>query len=153
MELYLLRHGEAEPHTKDDASRALTVKGRKDVRLVAGRAMAAGTSVDLVLSSPLVRARETAQIAAEIFEVSGIVETPALLPEAQPSALWKELQKLPESHRVLLSGHEPAMSSLAAFLLDAHVEIDFKKGSLVRISVADRKGILKWMLTPRLSRG
>jgi phosphohistidine phosphatase len=152
MELYLLRHGEAEPHSTDDASRALTPKGRRDVRVVVELAMKAGTTVDVVFTSPLVRAKETAQIAAEVMEVKRIVETRALLPDAVPASMWKELQKLPESHRVLLSGHEPSMSNLISFLLDAHLEVDFKKGAMARISIAERKGILKWLLTPRLAR-
>ena len=153
MELYLLRHGEAEPHSADDARRQLTAKGKRDVRAVCRRAWTAKARPRILLTSPLIRAKETASIAAEVLEVKKVVETRALLPGASPEMLWQELAKLPEGEQVLLAGHEPAMSRLAGFLLGGRAAVDFKKGALMRISVnGSLPGVLKWMITPRLAR-
>ena len=77
-------------------------------------------------------------------------------PDAQPDALWKELHKR-KPGAVVLVGHEPHLSHLVAYLLGVSVTVDFKKGALIRIDVdAERRsprGVLKWMLTPKLARG
>ena len=152
MDLFLLRHGEAEPHSTEDARRQLTSKGRRDVRAVCRRAWVNKVRPSLALTSPLIRAQQTAQIAAEVLDVKQIAKTRALLPDASPEALWRELKKYPHAEQVLLAGHEPAMSSLAAFLLGGAV-VDFKKGTLMRISIeGELPGVLRWMITPRLAR-
>jgi phosphohistidine phosphatase len=131
----------------------LTDKGRRDVRRVAEHLRKTKTKVDLVLTSPYVRARQTAEIAAQILRVE-IAESRHLTPSADPQKLWLELAQY-AGKTVMLAGHEPNMSALVHFLLGAEFTIDFKKGGVVRIETddppAEPKGILKWMLTPRLS--
>jgi phosphohistidine phosphatase len=153
MELYLLRHGEAEPHSIEDSRRQLTAKGKRDVRAVCRRAWTARARPQILLTSPLIRAKETARIAADVLEVKKVSKSKSLLPDASPETLWRELEKLPASGQILLAGHEPAMSRLAGFLLGGSTSVDFKKGALMRISVnGSLPGVLKWMITPRLAR-
>jgi phosphohistidine phosphatase len=156
MEIYLLRHGIAEnarPGLKD-ADRALTAEGRQKLQRVVARAHAAGVKPSLILSSPLRRAMETAEIAAGSLGYKGkIVHTPALMPEAPPSQLWDELRTRQDEKAVLLSSHEPLTSVAVAFLLNTPtLQVDMKKAGLVRIDCdrlgVEPRGVLKWYLTP-----
>jgi len=159
MQIYILRHGEAEPREEPraDAGRALTRKGKSDVRRVLNVAQGAGLAPDCILSSPLVRARQTAAIAIKFFGTEAAAETKSLLPAARPLVVWKELGGLRNVEQVLLVGHEPHLSHLIQFLLEAPLVMDLKKGALVRIDsdslLGSPRGVLKWMLTPRLVRG
>lgn len=162
MELYLLRHGDAQPRdsSSPDAERALTRKGMQDVQTVTRQARVGNVRPDVILTSPLRRAKETAAIAQKEMGVKRVLETKALLPDAAPETLWKELSSIEEAERVLLAGHEPCLSRLTQFLLGAKVVLDFKKGAMLRVSIARSSkpgagashGVLKWMITPRLVR-
>jgi phosphohistidine phosphatase len=161
MEYYLLRHGAAEPRslTLPDADRALTDKGRRDVRAVVKRAARAiGSGMDaphLILTSPFRRARETAMVVAELFPGSPVVMTDSLKPTGDFLSLRNQACADPLKTRVFLVGHEPHLSQLAAYLCAATLQIDFKKGALLRIdseSGPKAQGVLKWMLTPKLVR-
>ncbi len=158
MEIYLLRHGIAEQGRAGhaDSERALTQEGREKLRRVLKRARAAGVEPSLVLSSPYRRALETAQEAAEVLGYHGEVEkSQTLVPETSPHDAWDEIRQRKTEKAILLAGHEPMMSSMAAFLLGSPgVMIDMKKAALVRIDFdrlgAQPAGVLKWMLTPAL---
>jgi len=156
MQIYLLRHGIAEDAGpgQPDAGRKLTSEGKEKLRHVLQRAGAAGVRPTLIVSSPLRRALETAAIAAAVLEYKGkILECRALLPEASPYDLWEEIRRNGAEQATLLAGHEPQMSSMAAFLLSGPaLQVEMKKAALLRID-CDRlgrepKGVLKWMLTP-----
>ncbi len=158
MKIYLLRHGTAEPRGPGvpEAARALTPAGKVEVRAVARQASeAAGVSPDLILSSPFVRALETARIAAKAVGCAQIVETKSLLSDLPPAQIWSEIREHRDAKELMLVGHEPHLSRLAAFLLEAPLAVDMKKGALLRIDVQDQegppRGVLKWMLTPRLA--
>jgi phosphohistidine phosphatase len=156
MEIYLLRHGIAEnarPGLKD-ADRALTAEGRKKLQRVLAHAGSAGVKPSLILSSPLRRALETAEIAADSLAYKGkIVHTPVLVPGAVPSQLWELLLTRQDEKAILLASHEPFTSAAVAFLLNAPaLQVDIKKGGLVRIDCnqlsTEPRGVLKWYLTP-----
>ena len=156
MQIYLLRHGIAEDAKPGhpDAERSLTDEGRDKLRRVLKRARTADLDPSLILSSPYRRAVETAAVAAEVLAYKGeIVRTSALVPEASPYDVWEEIRNRKNERAILLSSHEPLMSSLAAFLLDSPaLRVEMKKAALVRID-CDRfgpkpAGVLKWMLTP-----
>ena len=156
MQIYLLRHGIAEDAKpgQPDAERPLTGEGRDKLRRVLKRARTADLDPSLILTSPYRRAVETAAVAAEVLAYKGeAVRTRALVPEASPYDAWEEIRNRRNERAILLSSHEPLMSSLAAFLLDSPaLRVEMKKAALVRID-CDRfgpkaAGVLKWMLTP-----
>ncbi len=159
MELYLLRHGIAEDKRPggSDAERSLTAEGKEKLKRVLLRARASGVEPSVILSSPLVRAMQTAEIAAGALGYSGkIVRTETLLPEAAPEAVWGEIRARREAKALLLTGHEPHMSAAVAYLTGSPgLAVDFKKGALVRIDVdrlnGEPRGVLKWMITPGLA--
>src|SRR4051794_7259092 len=110
MEVYILRHGIAEKVGPDgsDAKRALIPKGRQKVRQVLHLARAAAVRPSLILTSPLLRAVQTAEVAAEVLAYQHeLVQTSALLPTASPHALWQELRSHKNERAPLLVGHEP----------------------------------------------
>jgi phosphohistidine phosphatase len=161
MEVYLLRHGIAEVGRPGhpDSERALTAEGKKKLREVLGVARGAGVEPTLILTSPYRRAVQTAELAAEVLEYRGdLLRTEALVPESSAEAVWEELRIHKDQEQVLLAGHEPLFSMLTAFLLGCgNLQVDFKKGALVRIDVdrfgAAPSGVLKWMLTPKVPGG
>lgn len=159
MEIYLLRHGIAEDGKPGmrDADRPLTDEGVKRLRTTMKRAREAGLAPTLILSSPYLRAVQTAKVAKEILDYEGkIVESRAFTPDASPQDAWDEVRNYSDESQVLVSSHEPLMSSLTAFLLNSPaLSVDFKKGALARIdlsgSFARPRGTLKWFLIPKLT--
>src|SRR5208337_4642953 len=112
MNLFLLRHGVAvEPgapgHGKD-ADRSLTPKGERKLRRAADAMKALDLSFDLILSSPHLRARQTAAIIAKVLNCKDRLELAgALAPGNAPRDVIEGLRRLPVPHNVLLVGHEP----------------------------------------------
>ena len=161
MEIYILRHGIAEdaPAGQPDAERALTSDGRKKLRAVLRTAAGAGVAPSLILTSPLKRALQTAQIAAEILEYQGeLLRTRTLEPNSSPKAVWDEIRVHKDEARILLVGHEPLFGRLMAYLLGSpELQVDFKKGALACIELdrfpAEPHGVLRWMLTSKLAGG
>jgi len=157
MEIYLFRHGIAEDAKpgRPDSSRALTDEGKKKTAEVVKAARHAGVAPSLIISSPYVRAVETAEIAAEGFGYKGeILRTETLVPHGLPENVWKELRDYRDEDAVLLAGHEPLMGHLAAYLLASPVlRIDVKKSALIRIDVGalghTPHGTLRWLITPK----
>jgi phosphohistidine phosphatase len=160
VEIYLLRHGIAEERsaTGRDADRRLTDEGRAKLRKVLECVHAAEVSPSLILSSPLRRALETAEIAARELGYEGkIVRTDALVPGATPHDLWQELRQHRDEASILLTGHEPLFASAVAYLLgSSHHMVHFRKGALIRIDAdsvgAEPHGVLEWMITPGVAR-
>ncbi len=158
MEIYLLRHGIAEPPRPglDDPERALLPEGKKRLRSVLRAAKAAGVQPSLIMTSPYRRAVETAEIAAKALGYTEeIVRTNTLQPGRTPEEVWEELQTTHSESGILLAGHEPLFGYLAAFLLGTpSLLVDVKKGSLIRIDVEQSgprpRGVLRWYLTPKL---
>jgi phosphohistidine phosphatase len=161
MNLYLLRHGLAvELSTRrlaKDSERALTAKGKRKLGEIAEAMEALGLSFDLILSSPFLRARQTAEIVAEVFQVkTKLVLSDHLIPGGSAKGLIQGinlLEPVPES--VLLVGHEPDLSSLISLLVTGNAEssIALKKGGLCKLSVESLKpgrcATLEWLVTPK----
>jgi phosphohistidine phosphatase len=160
MELYILRHGIADDGRpgEPDADRALTSEGKKKLRGVLKLARFGGVDPTLVMTSPFRRAVETADVAVEVLGYKGdVLRTEALTPSARPEAVWDELRIHKDESQVLLSGHEPLFSGLTAYLLQSpNLQVDFKKGAMIRIDLekfsAEPRGVLKWMLVSRLAK-
>lgn len=160
MKLYLLRHGKAVEREasgrEDDDSRPLTNVGCERTRLVAQGMRRLGLEFDLILSSPLTRARETAEIVAGVFDGAGLLRVSDRLAEENAlGGLIDEIRALaPEPESLLLVGHEPHLGELASLLLgaDSPLPIHFKKAGLCCLSVAGiaagRCAVLEWLLTP-----
>jgi phosphohistidine phosphatase len=114
--------------------------------------------IDSVLTSPLVRARETAQLlAAGLKPKPAIIEVDALAPGGRHQAIIEAIKTHAKRHRRLaLVGHEPDLGEFAARLLAARGNIEFKKGAVCLIEVDGATpggpGTLRWMLTPRALR-
>jgi phosphohistidine phosphatase len=159
MQLYLLRHGIAEDGQAGlaDAERELTAEGRRKLRQVLGRAAKAGVKPDLILTSPLIRARQSADIAKSVLGYKDVISTStALSPGSDPKEAWNEIRAHDSAGSLMAVGHNPLFSSLAAFLLGTpNAQIDFKKGALMRIDferiTLQPRGVLRWYLTPRLA--
>jgi phosphohistidine phosphatase len=120
MKLYFLRHASASNVAPSDAERRLTKEGKEEAR-VAGAALAElGVKPALVLSSPLLRARQTAEIAAREFGFAGEIEMIDELRNDTPIAgLLRALQPHADAKEILLVGHMPSLSEHIAVLIDA----------------------------------
>jgi phosphohistidine phosphatase len=159
MQIYLLRHGLAEDGKPGgrDADRALTAEGKKKLREVLRSARAAGVRPDLILTSPYRRAAQTAEVAASALGYNGeVVRSKVLQPASNPRDVWDEVRTHRDVAEILLVGHEPLFGAVAGYLLDSpSLQIDFKKGALLRIDLPSAgphpRGVLKWMLTPKLA--
>ena len=158
MEIYILRHGEAEMREAghSDGERKLTAYGKRDLKAVLKVARKLGVVPQVILTSPLRRAQETAKIAAEILHSKHVVETKSLVPDASPELVWKEIGAQQKVDSILIAGHNPHLGSLTAMLLEAALMVDLKKGALVRITTQSRlgppRGVLKWMITPKVAK-
>jgi phosphohistidine phosphatase len=159
MQLYILRHGIAEDGKPggDDSDRALTPDGKKKLRDVLRLAMKAGVAPELMISSPYVRAIETAEIAKEVLGYKEqLLRTDALIPSSDPESVWEEVRAHRNAAQLMLVGHEPLLSRVGGFLLAApSMFIDLKKAGILRIDLESfgqqPRGILKWMIVPRLA--
>ena len=159
MQIYILRHGIAEDSEpgQSDSERALTPEGRKKLRNVLRVAHQAGVAPALIITSPLKRAVQTAQLAAEILDYKGdLLRTKALEPGAHPQMVWEEIRVHKDEPAILLAGHEPLFSSLTAYLLGCpDLQVDFKKGALTCVELdrfgAEPHAVLKWFITPKLA--
>ena len=161
MEFYLLRHGTAvEPGTKgyeEDANRPLIAKGRKQIRHVVGALKEMDVSFDAIFTSPLLRARETAELLAAGMKLSRHVQrVDELMPGMPPEKLIRRIAGLKKApKRVLCVGHEPDLGELAAWLITGTVSGQFplKKSGLVRLDISKltpgRCAVLAWFLTPQ----
>ena len=124
MNLYLLRHGMAaagdEPGIESDHERPLTPKGVKRMRKAAKGLRRLGIEFDAILTSPLIRARQTAEIVAEALSLqSELQEISALAPESSVDNLLLGLTRFQTREDLLLVGHQPLLGQIAAFLLRA----------------------------------
>jgi phosphohistidine phosphatase len=159
MQVYLLRHGIAEEsgQGKSDADRELTAEGRRRLRDTLRVAFQAEVKPSLIISSPLVRAIQTADIAAHVLHCKEpILQSRALLPVARPEQVWDEIRVHHDEAELMLVGHDPLFSLLAGYLLHTpELQIDFKKGAVLRLDFevmgSRPKGILRWFLTAKLA--
>jgi phosphohistidine phosphatase len=159
LELYLIRHGVAAERGEeypDDSKRPLTSDGIARLKKEAKALDALDITFDQILSSPLVRAKQTAEIFADLKGKPPVAFTDALTPAGGPAAVVQELGKHLRKARIALVGHEPNMGELAAYLIGAKVALPFKKGAIARIDFTvlppKGKGELVWFLPPRMLR-
>lgn len=146
-QLWLLRHGEAEPHdAKPDFDRELTERGRAQSRS-AGAALAALTlTFQAVYTSPKVRARDTALLACEALGEEPIV-TPVLAEDFTVADARDLLLGVEPDGRILVVGHNPDFAQVVHDLTGARV--DFKKGGVAGVRLEGTRGELIALLRPR----
>jgi len=153
-QLFLIRHGVAEERGDawpDDTKRPLSADGARRMQKAARGLARLGVRFDVILSSPLVRARQTADIvAARTTGDPTVVNTDALAPDGDFHAIMTALEKHPRKLRIALVGHEPGLGELAARLIGARRAIALKKGSVCRIDVDEvpptGPGRLRWLM-------
>jgi phosphohistidine phosphatase len=161
IELYLVRHAiaaERGPKYPDDRLRPLTPDGAKRFASSVPGLIEMDVVLDAILTSPLVRARDTAALlAAGLKPKPPVVEIEALAPGGRYQAVLEAIRTHAKRYRrFALVGHEPDLGDLAARLLGARGSVAFKKGAVCAIDVDGATpggpGTLRWMLTPRALR-
>jgi phosphohistidine phosphatase len=160
MNLYILRHGIAVEHGaagyENDDERPLTGKGERKMWAIAEAIKALEISFDSILSSPLVRAHQTAEIVAESLKCKKRLElTDILSPQHSAKPLLEHLQHQRAIEDVLLVGHEPFLSQFISLLISGNTDtpVLLKKGGFCKLSTDHLKygkcATLEWLLTPR----
>jgi len=160
MNIYILRHGIAgergSPEYANDADRPLTSEGARKMWKIADGMKALGLNFDLILSSPYVRARQTAEIVAQAFNIRETLKfSETLQPDGDASALIDVLNGAKEAQNPLLVGHEPYLSALISTLISGKSDscVVMKKAGLCKLSVESLKhgccASLRWLLTPK----
>jgi phosphohistidine phosphatase len=165
MNLYIIRHAiavdEVTSDSASDSQRPLTDKGRKKMRQIGKALRHLGVEFDLILSSPYVRASETAEILADVFKMKNkIVFSDHLIPDGNPELLIGEINEKHSVDSLAIVGHEPHLSSLIGLLTadTAKIEITLKKGGVCHLSADDlhhhdHRATLEWLLTPGILMG
>ena len=162
MMLYIVRHAIAAPHGTPgiaDEDRELTQAGIRKMKQAAAGLCAAGFVPDLVLSSPLIRARQTAEILIEAFRGKPPLRLiPALFPGGDRVALYREIRRHKESEALMLVGHQPSLGEIAGEIAwgSAGAALELKKGGACALEIerlsAAPQGRLLWLMTPPLLR-
>lgn len=158
--LYLVRHAiaaERGPEWPDDSRRPLTPRGRARMREAIRGLRRLDVRVDVVLTSPFVRAAETAELLLEGLDgPPTLAVTAALAPGQAAGAVAGALEPHASADSIALVGHEPGLGELAAWLLGAPVPLVFKKGGVCRVEVGrlppDDHARLVWHATPAMLR-
>jgi len=155
MELILLRHGKAENiNIQGDSARELVGKGRLQARKAAVALKRAGLLPEIVLTSPMIRARQTADEFCETAGMPGPVIQSWLACGMHPEDALKELAGFLEFKRVAIVGHEPDFSELIEWILGASGgSVEVKKGAIscLRVMPPARNGTLIYLIPPKLT--
>lgn len=159
--LLILRHGEAGSRMTDaakDSNRALTANGRIELQKIGKSLKESGLGAGQIVTSPLRRARETAEIIAQTLKIPLLEEWDDLKPGGNRESIYRKLAKIETNSSIVLVGHEPYLSSMIGEIIGApNARIVLKKGGLAKVRVtsfAPRvRGELRWLLTPKLMTG
>jgi phosphohistidine phosphatase len=159
-ELYLVRHAIAAERGEewpDDTQRPLTERGIARFKQGVAGLRWFNVALDEIITSPLVRARQTADLLAAGLEGAPVIRVlDALAPGHAPDAVVAQLAKLARGSRIAIVGHEPDLGELAAHLVGASRPMPFRKGGVCRIDVeslaSTRAGALHWFLPPKALR-
>lgn len=153
--IYIFRHGEAETKaespTKTDEGRRITAEGAEQVRRVCIIAKQLKIKPDAILSSPLVRAKQTAEIAKELLNLKAELKVEASLePDREPEEVYAALSKFRRSESVMLVTHVPILGRLIFDLLGGHINLEMNNGALAKIESKSLpksgSGTLIWLL-------
>ena len=156
MHLYFLRHGEAAFNPHGDSSRTLTETGIANSHMTAAYCIKLGIIFSSIYSSPILRARQTAEIVAEKYPQIQIWITEHLTPESDPRNLFEEIKHHTSDSKILFVTHEPFASTCISALIGTteHSRITMKTNSLAYVetdgSVHRGSGRLLWLSTPEM---
>jgi phosphohistidine phosphatase len=156
--LFILRHGEAGIRMTDpskDSDRALTSNGRTEMRRICKSLKELGLKAKQIVSSPLRRARETAEIVAQTLKIPLLEEWDELKPDGDRDSLYRKLARIERGSRMILVGHEPYLTSMIGEIVGApEARLTLKKGGLAKVRITSFaplvKGELRWLLTPKV---
>lgn len=152
MILYLLRHGDAYESGYDDVSRPLTPVGEEQAMAAAKTFITFDLSVEIILSSPLLRAIQTAEIIRTALVGAEHKVTEYLAPGANERQLFRQLSDCGRQS-VLLVGHEPNLREITSLLVSGsrRSRVEVKKGTMLcletSVPVASESSVLRWMVT------
>jgi phosphohistidine phosphatase len=158
MDLFVLRHGKAGQSSggPDDRKRALTADGKDEMRKIGKWMRKKKFGFDVIASSPLTRAYETAEIVAQsLGQKDRLAVWEELSPGGDPDTICHQLAQFGKDAAILLIGHEPQLSMLISRIISGNdgVSIILAKGGMAKIrnySFNKRaSGDLQWLLTPR----
>jgi phosphohistidine phosphatase len=162
MQLYIVRHGIAidreDPQCPPDPERYLTEEGVEKTRQVAKGVASLGVTADLFLTSPYVRAAQTAEIFASALDYTKqkIRRSDLLLPGAEPSLLLRELAKEKQAASVFLFGHAPQLDDVIATALGSKKHVTaLKKAGVALVELrrfSPPIAVLVWLAIPKLLR-
>lgn len=163
MQILIIRHAKAGQRGllgfmgKKDAARPLTDGGRKDMRKAAKALQSLVPVIDVLAASPLVRARETADIVSRRYDDMPVTELAALAPGGAKEDMLAWLREQKPAATVALVGHEPDLGTFASWLLGgAESFLSLKKGAACLIEMSDEpvpgSGRLEWLLPPPVLR-
>ncbi|TMI28241.1 phosphohistidine phosphatase SixA [Candidatus Bathyarchaeota archaeon] len=158
IDLFILRHGEAGNRmtvVEKDSERPLTPEGRTEMEKIAKSLKAIGLQTDRIYTSPLRRARETAEIAAKILQIPTLGEWDELKPDGSKTGLYRKLSRLGQNSRPILVGHEPYLTSMIGEIMGTtSAKIVLKKGGVAKVRITSFtprvSGELRWLLTPKI---
>jgi phosphohistidine phosphatase len=160
--LYIVRHGIAAPPGTPgipDDERLLTAKGEKRVRQIARGLRKLDLKLDRVVTSPLPRARATAEIIADVLDARKILETSNVLQTGSSAATVERWLRERTDDRLMIVGHNPTLSDLLSLLVLGATQptlCDLKKGGIAALTrAAANTGLYQvhWIASPRLIRG
>ena len=161
MELFILRHGEAGQRSSQasDRMRPLTTAGKIEILEIAKALKTIGLKFDLVVTSPLKRAYDTAKIVSDIFNIGNRLQVwNELSPEGQRAQVYRKISQLREEYAVLVVGHQPLLGEIVNDMVhkgkSGPCNFILKKGGIVRLRLLNKgnipKGELRWLLSPRI---
>ena len=159
-EIYIVRHAiaaERGDDWPDDTKRPLTEQGIGKFKEAVGGLKELDATIEEIFTSPLVRARQTADLlAAGVRGRPTVKVLDALSPGQPPATVMAQLAKVAKRRCIALVGHEPDLGELAAYLVGARRPLPFKKGGICRIDLASLStkaaGTLVWFVTPKILR-
>jgi phosphohistidine phosphatase len=159
MILYMVRHASAGEHLsnpKKDEKRPLDADGIEQCGYV-GRALAAlNAQPDVIISSPLKRATQTASLIGNELGHEGKLQLEsALRPEAAFADFRRMLEKYSKQDSIMLVGHNPSITEFLAKLVakaGCEAQVDFKKAAVARVETSRHSAILNWFFTPKVAR-
>ena len=158
MKIYLIRHSNAvDPGYEDDSSRPLTENGRDKMKKIASALKELSLKPDLIVSSPYIRARQTAEILAKVLKYKQeLTFSDALIPMGNADNIIGEINEKYSVDELVLVSHEPCLSILIGMLCAGtpDININLKTGGVCCLSSDDlhteRKAVLEWLLTPKI---